>query len=111
MMPFIVNCQNLKKNIPCMECDNCKTIEQSPSTVLFNYNMSSSRGIDTIRGIEDSIHQQSLIGLNKVFLLNEAEALTPDAQKAFKDPLEMIPDDTYIVITTNNIYWYCLSIF
>ena len=103
MMPYIVNCQSLDKAIPCLECDNCKTVSQSKSSVLYEYNLSSSRGIDTVREIEDIMYDQSLLGLNKVFLLNEAEKLTTTAQDAFKDPLEKVPEDTYFILTTNNL--------
>lgn len=102
ILPFALNCQAKTGHKPCMVCENCKLILENPNAAYQIFNMSSSRGIDIIRDIAPMLEEQDIYRLKKVFILEEAERITKDAQKAFKEPLSRLNSNTYVVMTTND---------
>lgn len=101
IIPFALNCTSANK--PCMTCENCKMILSDPEIAYEEINVSDFRGIDDIRALSRKLNEVGMMRFRKVYILNEAERMTKDAQFAFKDPLEKLNEYAYIVITTNNI--------
>ena len=65
-------------------------------------NAASARGIDTIRDIERYWFVSPLGGKCKVYLLDEAHALTGDAQTALLKLLEDMPPTVYFMLATTD---------
>lgn len=60
------------------------------------------RGIDKIREIISSAYNRPLIGRSKVFIVDEAQGLTNDAQQALLKVTEESPQDTYFIFCSTN---------
>lgn len=65
-------------------------------------NAASERGIDTIRDIESQAGMNPLEGSVKMWVLDEAHALTRDSQGALLKITEDPPEDVYLVLCTTN---------
>jgi DNA polymerase III gamma/tau subunit len=63
-------------------------------------NAASSRGIEMVRGIQDTIRAVPRAGKSKVWHIDEAHRLTPDAQDAILKTLEEPPRHAYIILST-----------
>ncbi|TFG94966.1 AAA family ATPase [Candidatus Thorarchaeota archaeon] len=64
-------------------------------------NASDERGIDTFRDKVKSFATTMPLGIFKIVLLEEADALTPDAQQALKRFMEEYADVTRFILTCN----------
>ncbi len=103
-------CSNLTDtNLPCGKCQDChllmaqhpnlKIINNSPEDSLLN-NIS----IESIRNLKSFFELSShKIDGNKVILINNAESLTLNAANALLKLLEEPPENSYIILTTQNI--------
>ena len=60
------------------------------------------RGIDKIRAIIESAHYRPLIGLNKIFIFDECQGLTNDAQQALLKVTEEAPPGVFFVFCSTN---------
>jgi len=68
-------------------------------------NASSERGIDEVRNkIQTFASTTSLYGEYKVLLLDEADNLTPDAQKALRHLIEQYQNNCRFILTANYPY-------
>jgi DNA polymerase III subunit gamma/tau len=66
------------------------------------YNIADSRGLDTIRTINESMSFFPMSGKVKVYLLDEVGELTSAAQKALLKSLEDTPNHCYFMLVTTN---------
>lgn len=58
------------------------------------------RGIDGASDITSTLGFRSLSGNNRVFILDEIDQMTPDAQKLMKKPFEDFPEHVYFFLCT-----------
>jgi DNA polymerase-3 subunit gamma/tau len=65
-------------------------------------NAANNRGIDMVRDIEQRIGLAPIDGDCRVWLIDEAHALTPDAQGAFLKILEEPPSHVYFMLATTD---------
>ncbi len=96
-----LNCQG-KKERPCEECINCKFIEKGnfPDLILISPGEKGSIKIDTVRELRQAISFRTKA--KRFIIIEDAEALTEQAQNAFLKTLEEPPLDTTIILTTSN---------
>lgn len=64
------------------------------------FNTGNTRGIDTIREIIDSLTMAPMHGDAIVYIIDEADGLTADAQRALRKPLEDTPKHAYFILCT-----------
>lgn len=85
---------------PCLECDACKTMEQSPD--YCEINIANFRGIDNIR--DNIATMMTFPGYlkRKVYIYDEAHQLTPAAQELLNKVLEEPVGNTLIFLCTTN---------
>jgi len=69
---------------------------------FYEYNASNTRGIDTIRKIQEAAVLAPRAGSVKVYLLDEAHEITKIAQNALLKLLEDTPKNTYFFLATTN---------
>ena len=96
---------------PCFECDKCKRLLNdlygkgisSSSLGLFMYDMGLNSEQEYVNDIARGISLKPLKG-NKVIILEELQRVKKDYQDALLRALEFIPDNTYVIITTSEVY-------
>ncbi len=65
---------------------------------------SKDRGIDTIRGqVRDFAASMPMRHYLKIVLMDEADQLTPDAQKALRNTIEQYSDTCRFILTANHV--------
>ena len=69
---------------------------------LYEYNVASIRGIDTIREIADNCRYTPLTGGVKIFILDEAAKITTDGQNALLKLLEDPPKHVRFILCTTD---------
>lgn len=72
------------------------------ATDVYEYNSSNSRGIDTIREINQNAQFAPMNGNVKVYLLDEVHKTTNDGQNALLKLLEDTPKHVYFILCTTD---------
>ncbi len=85
---------------PCGLCDNCRAIENGSFVDLIEIDAASNRGIDEMRDLREKVRFAPTVGKRKVYIIDEAHALTNDAFNAFLKTLEEPPPYTVFVLAT-----------
>ena len=85
---------------PCGACDNCRAIDNGSFIDLIEVDAASNRGIDEIRDLREKVRFTPTVGRNKVYIIDEAHALTNDAFNAFLKTLEEPPPHSVFVLAT-----------
>ena len=99
----IVNCENLGKDgIPCNKCDNCLMIARGESLDVLELDAASHRGIDDIRALRDAVKLAPARAKKKIYIIDEAHMLTPEASNALLKTLEEPPDHVIFILATTN---------
>jgi DNA polymerase-3 subunit gamma/tau len=79
-----------------------RTALQCSDIDFVELNAASARGIDTIRDISKTMSASPLRGPCRVFMIDECQALTTDAQNSFLKPLEDTPKHVYFMLCTTD---------
>lgn len=90
---------------PCMECHACKQILSGnhPDVIWVTHEKPSSIGVDDIRTqINDTISIKPYSSSYKLYLVDEAEKMTVQAQNALLKTIEEPPAYAVIVLMTTN---------
>ena len=93
---------NCESGNGCGKCSSCLIFNDNPDSHpdYREINAADTRGIDDIRAMVTASWYSSLTGRVRVFVLDEAHNLTPQAAQALHTPLEKT-NATYILATTN----------
>ena len=97
-----LNCSMRPPNFgdPCGACDNCRAVDNGSFIDLIEVDAASNRGIDEIRDLREKVRFSPTIGKYKVYIIDEAHALTNDAFNAFLKTLEEPPPHSVFVLAT-----------
>lgn len=85
---------------PCGNCDSCLAIENGNFVDLIEIDAASNRGIDEMRDLREKVRFSPTQGKYKVYIIDEAHALTSDAFNAFLKTLEEPPPHSVFVLAT-----------
>ena len=85
---------------PCGACNNCRAVENGSFVDLIEIDAASNRGIDEMRDLREKVRFAPTLGRNKVYIIDEAHALTNDAFNAFLKTLEEPPPNTVFILAT-----------
>lgn len=89
-----LNCRNRGNGtLPCMHCDSCRKIldGNSPDVIFVNRGERATFGVDAVRGLKSDVYIAPNELDTKIYILEEAHLLTPQAQNAFLLTLEEPP--------------------
>lgn len=101
----VLNCLNRKGSEPCGECDSCKEIDANRAVDIIEMDAASSRGIDMVReNIIENVRFAPTRFKYKVFIIDEAHMLTPEAFNAFLKTLEEPPTYVVYILATTEIH-------
>ncbi len=97
-----LNCTMRPPNFgdPCGACDNCRAVDNGSFIDLIEVDAASNRGIDEIRDLREKVRFSPTVGKYKVYIIDEAHALTNDAFNAFLKTLEEPPPHSVFVLAT-----------
>lgn len=90
---------------PCGECHSCRQIagKNHPDVIYISHEKPGTIGVDDIRGqINASVAIKPYSGPYKIYIMNEGEKMTVQAQNALLKTLEEPPAYTVILILTTN---------
>ena len=93
------------KSEPCMECHACKQVMSSnhPDLIFVGHEKPGSIGVDDIRGqIHDTIMIRPYSSYYKIYIVDEAEKMTVQAQNALLKTIEEPPAYAIIMLLTTN---------
>lgn len=91
---------------PCGECHACKQAQSQnhPDIIYVSHEKPNSIGVEDIRNqINNDIVIKPYSGPRKIYIMNEGEKMTPQAQNALLKTLEEPPAYAVILILTTNV--------
>jgi DNA polymerase-3 subunit gamma/tau len=95
-----LNCINGPTVEPCGRCESCIAIQNATSLDVIEMDAASNNSVDDIRELRDSVAYAPVSGRHKVYILDEAHMLSPQAWNAFLKTLEEPPPRTIFVLAT-----------
>ena len=99
-----VNCLDLKEGDPCNACPVCLTANDGRFMDTIELDAASNRGIDEVRAIREKVNFAPVQGRRKVYIIDEAHMLTPEASNAFLKTLEEPPSHVIFVLCTTEVH-------
>ena len=91
---------------PCQECHACKQAlsDNQPDIIRVGHEKPNTISVDDIRGqINNDVAIKPYSSPYKIYIVNEAEKMTPQAQNAILKTLEEPPGYAVILLLTSNI--------
>jgi len=95
-----LNCAAGPTTTPCGECESCVAIASATSLDVIEMDAASNNSVDDIRDLREKVSYAPLSGRHKVYILDEAHMLSPQAWNAFLKTLEEPPPRTIFVLAT-----------
>ncbi|MGN6872158.1 MAG: DNA polymerase III subunit gamma/tau, partial [Solirubrobacteraceae bacterium] len=95
-----LNCSNGPTTRPCGTCDSCVAIANATSLDVIEMDAASNNSVDDIRDLRERVAYAPVSGRHKVYILDEAHMLSPQAWNAFLKTLEEPPPRTIFVLAT-----------
>jgi DNA polymerase-3 subunit gamma/tau len=95
-----LNCVNGPTVTPCGECESCIAIASATSLDVIEMDAASNNSVDDIRDLREKVAYAPVSGRHKVYILDEAHMLSPQAWNAFLKTLEEPPPRTIFVLAT-----------
>jgi DNA polymerase III subunit gamma/tau len=95
-----MNCEQGPTTEPCGECESCVSIASATSLDVIEMDAASNNSVDDIRELRDRVAYAPVSGKHKVYILDEAHMLSPQAWNAFLKTLEEPPPRTIFVLAT-----------
>ena len=85
---------------PCEKCVSCMGIREGAAMDVIEVDAASNRGIDEIRDLREKVMYAPTQGRHKVYIIDEAHMLTPQAFNALLKTLEEPPQHAIFVLAT-----------
>jgi len=95
-----LNCERGPTTEPCGTCAACTAIAAGTSLDVIEMDAASHNGVDDIRDLREKVALAPVSGRSKVYILDEAHMLSPQAWNAFLKTLEEPPPHTVFVLAT-----------
>src|SRR3954469_21334291 len=104
MLAACLNCVTGPTIEPCGTCESCVSIASATSMDVIEMDAASNNSVDDIRDLRDSVQFAPVSGRYKVYILDEAHMLSPQAWNAFLKTLEEPPPATIFVLATTEAH-------
>ncbi len=95
-----LNCEQGPTITPCGQCEPCVSIANASSLDVIEMDAASNNSVDDIRDLREKVAYAPVSGRHKVYILDEAHMLSPQAWNAFLKTLEEPPPRTVFVLAT-----------
>ena len=97
-----VNCEHPVNGNPCNECESCRAILSGASLNVIEIDGASNNGVDNIRQIREEVTYPPTEGRYKVYIIDEAHMVTPNAFNALLKTLEEPPSYVIFILATTD---------
>lgn len=98
-----INCLHPKNGSPCLECENCKAIDDESTIDIIEMDAASNRRIDDIRNLKDNVIYPPNKLKYKVYIIDEAHMITREAFNALLKIMEEPPSHLVFILATTEI--------
>lgn len=101
-----LQCENRQGTEPCQECHSCRQALSGnhPDIIFISHEKPGTIGVDDIRTqINGDVAIKPYSGPKKIYIMNEGEKMTVQAQNALLKTLEEPPEYAVILILTSNV--------
>lgn len=99
----VINCEDPpEKGVPCNKCKMCTSITKGENIDVIELDAASHRGIDDIRLLRDAVKLAPAAANKKIYIIDEAHMLTPEASNALLKTLEEPPEHVVFIMATTN---------
>jgi DNA polymerase-3 subunit gamma/tau len=95
-----LNCERGPTTAPCGVCESCVSIANATSLDVIEMDAASNNSVDDVRELREKVAYAPVSGRHKVYILDEAHMLSPQAWNAFLKTLEEPPPNTIFVLAT-----------
>ncbi len=102
LFAMAISCKGADR--PCGACESCRKISESISPDVITVtreNDKKTMGVDTVRRIKDEAYVIPNDLDKKIFIIDESERLTPQAQNALLKLFEEGPGNVYFILLTS----------
>ena len=99
-----VNCENPHDGEPDNTCPICRDALAGRALDLVEIDAASNRGIDDMRSLREKVGYRPNAGRYRVYIIDEAHRLTPEAWEAFLKTLEEPPPHALFVLATTEAH-------
>ena len=113
MIAKSLNCANATSGDFCDECRSCRKIEAGthPDVMTISLEEDASQiKIAQIRHVLSMLDLQPLEGRNKVFIIDPADLMNPEAANALLKGLEEPPEKSFFILITVNVHELLLTV-
>lgn len=94
-----------ENNKPCNECKSCISFTDSNNPDYYEINLAEDENsikIDTIRELQKKIQELPIVSNKKVYIINDSEYMTKDAQNCLLKTLEEPPSFVTLILIVSN---------
>ncbi|MDD7464418.1 MAG: DNA polymerase III subunit gamma/tau [Anaerococcus sp.] len=98
-----INCKHPKNGSPCLECENCLSIDSETTMDVVEMDAASNRRIDDIRQIKETVMYPPNNLKYKVYIIDEAHMITKEAFNALLKMMEEPPSHLVFILATTEI--------
>lgn len=101
-----LQCENIQGIEPCQECHSCRQAQSGnhPDIIFISHEKPGTIGVEDIRRqINGDVAIKPYSGPKKIYIMNEGEKMTVQAQNALLKTLEEPPEYAVILILTTNV--------
>ena len=96
-----INCLNLQPSgEACHECESCKAFNEGRSFNIFELDAASNNSVEDIRTLIEQVSIAPVLGLYKVYIIDEVHMLSQAAFNAFLKTLEEPPSYAIFILAT-----------
>jgi DNA polymerase-3 subunit delta' len=113
MVAKALNCTNAEAGSFCDNCATCRKIGSGTHADVATISVEDEATqikIAQIRQILGLLNLQPLEGRNKVFIIDPADALNPEAANALLKGLEEPPENSFFILVTVNVHELLLTV-
>ncbi|MDO5047706.1 MAG: DNA polymerase III subunit gamma/tau [Anaerococcus sp.] len=98
-----INCLNPQDGSPCLECENCRAIDEESTIDIVEMDAASNRRIDDIRNLKDNVIYPPNKLKYKVYIIDEAHMITREAFNALLKIMEEPPSHLVFILATTEL--------
>lgn len=95
-----VNCESPVNGNPCGQCPTCQAIASGSSLNVIEIDAASNNGVDNVREIVEEVAYSPTSGRFKVYIIDEAHAMSANAFNALLKTLEEPPSYVIFILAT-----------